>query len=76
MNKENALQDYIDMIKKSWTYEKLTKDEISRLMYVFDWSDRQGLIKGSYKDRWDTLQVLYTSFIYALGYNPYGWREE
>ena len=74
-NKEEAIKLYIDMIKKSWTYDKLTDDEKARLNYVFKWSEEQGLIKGSFKDRWDTLQVLYTSYITALGYSPLGWRE-
>lgn len=75
MKKEEALKNYIDMTKNSWTYARLTEEEKNRLMYVFEWSDRQGFIKGSYKDRWGTLQVLYTSFLYALGYTPIGWRE-
>ena len=66
---ENYLQN---VIKKSWTWEKLTKEEQRRFidMDVFD------RIKGNDKTRVEWLNTIYQSFLSALGYKPIGWREE
>lgn len=66
---ENYLQN---VIKKSWTWEKLTEEEQRRFidMDVFD------RIKGNDKTRVEWLNTIYQAFLYALGYKPIGWREE
>ena len=65
---ENYLQN---VIKKSWTWEKLTEEEQRRFidMNVFD------RIKGNDKTRIEWLNTIYHAFLYALGYKPIGWRE-
>ena len=73
--KENAVYNYIIMIKDSWTYQRLTEDEQQRLFDTISWSEKRGQIKGNYEQRWDILQAIYHSFINALGYKPIGWRE-
>lgn len=75
-NKENAIKDYLEMIKKeSWTFQKLTQEEINRLMLSFQWAEIHKMICGNYEQRWKILQALYTTFLNALGYNGLGWRE-
>lgn len=66
---ENYFQD---VIKKSWTWQKLTEEEQKRFidMNVFD------RIKGNDKTRVEWLNTIYQSFLSALGYKPIGWREE
>ena len=67
-----AIEDYFqNVIKKSWTWEKLTETEQERFinMDVFD------KIKGNDKTRIEWLNTIYTSFLSALGYKPVGWRE-
>lgn len=66
---ENYFQN---VIKKSWTWERLTEEEQKRFidMNVFD------RIKGNDDTRVEWLNTIYQSFISALGYKPIGWREE
>lgn len=68
-----AVENYFqNVIKKSWTWQKLTKEEQKRFidMNVFD------RIKGNDKTRVEWLNTIYQSFLSALGYKPIGWREE
>ena len=73
MKYSNAVEDYFqNVIKKSWTWQKLTQEEQQRFidMDVFD------KIKGTDKQRVEWLNTIYTAFLSALGYKPIGWREE
>lgn len=68
----DAVEDYFqNVIKKSWTWEKLTDEEHKRFidMDVFD------RIKGNDKTRIEWLNTIYHSFLSALGYQCIGWRE-
>lgn len=68
----NAVENYFqNVIKKSWTWEKLTEEEQDRFisMNVFD------RIKGNDQARVEWLNTIYHTFLYALGYKPIGWRE-
>ena len=60
------------VIKKSWTWSKLTKEEQKRFidMDVFD------KIKGNDKTRIEWLHTIYVSFLSALGYQWSGWRDD
>ena len=75
-NKNEAINLYIDMIQKSWTYQRLTEEEKTRLMDTINWGEQQGIIKGTFKQRWDILQLMYHSYLNALDYKPIGWRED
>lgn len=68
----NAVENYFqNVIKKSWTWEKLTEEEQDRFinMTVFD------RIKGNDQTRVEWLYTIYHTFLCALGYKPIGWRE-
>lgn len=68
----SAVEDYFqNVIKKSWTWDRLTEEERRRFidMSVFD------RIKGNNKIRVEWLNTIYESFLSALGYKPIGWRE-
>ena len=68
-----AVENYFqNVIKKSWTWQKLTEEEQKRFidMNVFD------RIKGNDKTRVEWLNTIYQSFLSALGYKPIGWRED
>ena len=73
MKKQTGIvSDYIErVIKKSWTWEKLTDDEKKRFlaMQVFD------RIKGNDGTRIEWLNTIYSAFLDALEYKPIGWRE-
>lgn len=73
MKYSNAVENYFqNVIKKSWTWAKLTEEERKRFinMNVFE------KIKGTDKQRVEWLNTIYTAFLSALGYKPIGWREE
>ena len=75
MEKEKALDNFIDMIEKSWTFDKMAKEEKERLNTLL-YSDRTiSSLKGTYQQRWVMLQALYYAFLMGLDYRPIGWRE-
>lgn len=61
-----------NVIKRSWTWGKLTEEEKQRFinMTVFD------SIKGNDKTRIEWLNTIYHAYLIALMYKPIGWREE
>lgn len=73
-DKENAFSDFIDMIKLSWTYERLTETEREKALEALKDTTRRALI-GSYKQRFEILNAVYHGFLLAIGYEPIGWRE-
>lgn len=73
--KENALKDYEEMIKKSWTYEKMTKEEKERLHNLLYHNTTINSLKGTYNQRWEILHSVYYAYLIGLGYNP-TWREK
>ena len=74
--KENVQYDYVNMIKKSWTYGKLTEKERNKLIEMIYSKRTENCLKGTYKQRWEILQIIYESFLMGLNYEPIGWRED
>ena len=74
--KENAVGNFYENIKKSWTYAKLTTAEKDRLENVIFSVQIERALKGNYKQRYEILNSIYHSFLMALDYNPINWREE
>jgi hypothetical protein len=74
-NKENAQADWTDMIIKSWTWRKLTDDEKNRFGDELNDESTQKTISGTYKQRWESLNALYSMFLKGCGYTDYTWRE-
>lgn len=70
-NKENARTDYINIITKSWTWDRMTTDERNRCNETL----HMARLHGRYEQRYETLQDVYYSFLMALDYKPIGWRE-
>lgn len=73
MKYSNAVENYFqNIIKKSWTWQKLTEEEQQRFidMNVFD------KIKGTDKQRIEWFNTIYHSFLVGLDYKAIGWREE
>lgn len=69
----NVVENYFQsIIKKSWSWGKLTHEERQRFidMNVFD------KIKGNDQTRIEWLNTIYQSFLVALDFQPIGWREE
>lgn len=76
-SKENEQRDFVEMIEKSWTFDKMTEQEKADCMELLLRSN-QTAVKGSYKTRWNILLAVYHGFLAGLGYfrNPATWREE
>lgn len=73
--KENALYNYITMTEKSWTFEKMTKEEQKRLYKVFNDIRTSNALKGTYHQRWEILQAIYHAYLIGIGYTDFNWRE-
>lgn len=73
--KENAAQDFFEMIKKSWTWERLTEKEKDQFLEAFDtvvysWANSgDRVIKGTYKERWAVCNAMYHMFLAGVGYD-------
>lgn len=74
-DKDNAALDFYEMIQKSWTWERLTKEEQKRFRRRLESFDCYGRIKGSYETRYEHCHQLYQMFLEALCYDPLHWRE-
>lgn len=74
--KEKALDDFIEMIQDSWTYGKMTGWEKDRLQEVFNHTIIEKALKGSYAKRWQILQAIYFTYLQAIGYDNFNWRED
>lgn len=72
--KENAVSDYMKMIKESWTWEKLTEEEKTNFEKSVLWSLEQKIIVGNYKQRYMILHALYHTFLNGVGYTNENWR--
>ena len=73
--KENALGNFYENIKKSWTYERLTKEERERLKITLFSPTITNSLRGTYNQRYQILNSVYHGFLMALDYQPIGWRE-
>lgn len=73
--KENVINDFQQMIYNSWTYGKMTPQEKHQWAEVLDHLKIVNVLKGTYNQRWETLQAIYHSFLLALNYNC-NWREK
>jgi hypothetical protein len=74
-DKELAKQEYLEMIKKSWTWAKLTEKEKDKFLLLLDNPCSTTVIKGDYDQRWDACEALYHTFLVGLDYDPLNWRD-
>ena len=73
-NKDNVFTDYLEMIKKSWTYARMTKEEREKIQEILTSGKIKEDIKGTYQQRWQALNALYYAFLIGIGYNNFDWR--
>ena len=74
-NKENAQADWTDMIVKSWTWAKLTNDERNKFGDELNKETTKKIISGTYRQRCEILNALYSMFLDGCGYNGVNWRD-
>lgn len=75
-NKELVLSDFINMIKNSWTYAKMTYEERIKLLDMLDSNRTKDALKGTYNNRWSVLQAIYGAYLIGIGYDNFNWRED
>ena len=74
-NKKYAQADWTDMIIKSWTWARLTNAEKNKFGDELAKEITQKVISGTYRQRWEILNALYSMFLEGCGYNGIDWRE-
>lgn len=74
-NKETAKQDFVKMIKNSWTYNRMTQEEKDACLSCFTTMKVEKAMKGTYENRWSVLHALYEAYLKGIGYNGWNWRE-
>ena len=67
-NKESAYVEFYDMIIKSWTWAKLTEDEKAACNNAFHFVLSQGVLKGTYQQRYMILHSVYNAFLDGCGF--------
>lgn len=80
-DKNLAVSEWIDFIKKSWSWDRLTETERRRVESELRQMEYAGVIKGSFTDRYAMCRSLYGMFLAGTGFydveNPYcNWRRE
>ena len=73
-NKDFVFVDYLEMIKKSWTYDRMTKEEREKIQEILTSGRIKEDIKGTYQQRWQALNALYYAFLIGIGYDNADWR--
>lgn len=73
--KEDATKDFLEMIKNSWTWNRLTEKEKEQFMKAWEtvtvcWTGNgESAVKGTYRDRWRVCNALYHMFLTGVGYD-------
>lgn len=73
-DKNDAYDNFIDMIKNAWTWDKMTPEERSRCISAF--TITRQFIKGSYSARWEMMHAIYEAFLIGIGCTSWDWRRE
>lgn len=73
--KEQAKQEWLEMISKSWTWARLTEKEREQFKGLLEHPCSATVIRGTYEQRWEACEALYHTFLEGLGYTPLEWRE-
>ncbi len=72
--KEQANADFIQMIRHSWTYQRMTEPEKAACEKALTSAPAQD-IQGTYRQRWSAYNAIYHAFLIGIGYNGALWRE-
>lgn len=75
MDNKNAITDFKNMIKQSWTYGKMTISERNAWDSLLEHTRTTDALKGTYKQRFDILNAVYYSYLIGIGYSDFSWRE-
>ena len=73
IEREEMRKEVIDTYKKSWTYERLSRDEKDNIVSILRNCNLYGNSKTQIAE---TMHDIYSAFLTALNYKPFGWRGE
>lgn len=73
--KEQAKQEWLEMILKSWTWARLTEKEREQFKGLLEHPCSATVIRGTYEQRWEACEALYHTFLEGLNYDPLEWRD-
>lgn len=62
--KEQAVKDYIEVIKKSWSWERLTEKE--KVIFLDYLNLPSYLPQGTYDQAWKTAQNYYMFYLHGI----------
>lgn len=69
------LNKVLDMLKSSWTWDRLTEAERAQFMQRAQWLlSSKTALKGAIKHQQEILSECYHMFLLGCGYTPTGWR--
>lgn len=73
-DKSEAMRDFVNMIQKSWTYDRMTDKERANCIEAIQFC-HDTCLSGTYEQRWKQLQGIYHAFLMGIGYDGYSWRK-
>ena len=76
MEKKDILNDFIAMVKASWSYQRMTEDEQKRCIELLSSELVKMCLLYNDKHKWRILQVVYHAYLDGLGYDGFEWREQ
>ena len=75
LEKEKILNKFEDMLKASWTYDRMTEKEKKTFLELLEHPRITETIKGTAKQRWEILDSIYWAYLQGIGYDGCTWRE-
>lgn len=66
-DKAKAIPEWMDMTFRSWTYNALTDEQRAAWEQMIKKQWFRDAVKGTYEQRWDTLQAIYMAFLRGIG---------
>ena len=72
--KENAMQDFVEHVRHSWPYDRMTAGE----KYLCEKALTSACahdIQGNYNQRWMAYNAIFYGYLLGIGYNGALWRE-
>lgn len=61
---KDVLKDFMETIKKSWTWDRLKENERLTFTNCLNWNRFK--VKGTYKQKWNLLANYYDMFIFGI----------
>ena len=73
IDKNRALDDFMEMTEGSWSWQRLTEEEKKRFKSKVLFHT---ILFGDYRQRYKILNNVYNAYLIGLGYDPMGWRND